>query len=193
MERITSQSGDLRHLGLKTLLILSSVRRPLTADELCDALAVETGQDAGVFDEDNVPDMEFVLSSCAGLVLHQPDNDIVQLVHKSTQEYLSSELGRCVTNAEAKMMTICMCYTEACKGSKDGSKRPFLAYLDKHSSYHALMADRKVGMPTDISNADVIQGTVRRQLVSTTFISLAKLRLCHTPCIFRTKKTPESR
>lgn len=77
MEQINGQPEDMRDLGLKMLLILTSARRPLTANELCHALAVEP-HSAG-FDQENIPELEIVLSACAGVVTYQPESQIVQI------------------------------------------------------------------------------------------------------------------
>lgn len=138
--RILDQDQELRDIALKTILILSLVRRPLTADELCHALAIEPGPTAADFDEDNVPDLDFVLSSCGGLVIFQPENGILQFVHKSTKDYFASAhtKAKLFPHAEAQMQAICYWYKMACKKCENGSSRPFLAYLEEHWGYHVI-------------------------------------------------------
>ena len=43
MERIMAQAGDRSRLGMAALMWISHAERPLRADELCHALAVELG------------------------------------------------------------------------------------------------------------------------------------------------------
>lgn len=48
----------------------------------------------GVHGPDLMPTIEDVLTASAGLIVHQPDSGIIQLVHKTTKEYLTSDDGR---------------------------------------------------------------------------------------------------
>lgn len=148
MEQILGQNYEIRQLALRTFLILSSSRRLITADELCDALAIEDKTDAGEFDEDNIPDLDIVLSACAGLVIHQPDNGLVQLVHKSTQDYFSETGEKWFPFADAQMNAICFSYEKSCGSMRGYTKRPFLAYLDQHRSYHSAKAEEMVRVPS---------------------------------------------
>lgn len=148
MEQILGQNYEVRQLALRTFLILSSSRRLITADELCDALAIEDKTDAGEFDEDNIPDLDIVLSACAGLVIHQPENGLVQLVHKSTQDYFSETREKWFPFADAQMNAICFSYEKSCGNVRGYTKRPFLAYLDQHRSYHSAKAEEMVRVPS---------------------------------------------
>ena len=53
IERIKAQDGDQSTLGIAALMWISHAERPLRADELCHALAVELG--SAEFNADNVP------------------------------------------------------------------------------------------------------------------------------------------
>lgn len=60
-------------------------KSPLTTPELQHALAVEAGDvELG---EDNIQEIEEVVSVCAGLVTVDEQSDIIRLVHYTTQEY----------------------------------------------------------------------------------------------------------
>ena len=63
--------------------------RPVTAEELCDALGLETR--SVDLDSQNVPTLRTVLSSCLGLVTVEPSSSTVWLVHSTLHEYLSSD------------------------------------------------------------------------------------------------------
>jgi len=62
IERIKAQGGDKSRLGMEALMWISHAERPLKADELCHALAVELGSTE--FDAGNVPSMS-TLVGCA--------------------------------------------------------------------------------------------------------------------------------
>ena len=74
IERIKAQAGDKSKLGMAALMWISHAERPLQADELCHALAVELG--SGDFNTGNVPLISILVNCCQGLLLwirkHQP-------------------------------------------------------------------------------------------------------------------------
>jgi len=65
---------------------ISHAERPLRADELCHALAVEIGSPN--FRIDNIPSISTVLASCQGLVVVEKEASTVRLIHFTLQEYL---------------------------------------------------------------------------------------------------------
>ena len=67
IKRIESQPSAMSGLARKALSWITYAERPLTTGELCHALAVGVGDDD--LDEDNVPEVEDVISVCAGLVV----------------------------------------------------------------------------------------------------------------------------
>ena len=98
MSRIQSQDERQRERATNAISILAYAERPLLAPELVHALSVgldldehsdieldKTGdlqsmsESLGVFDPDLMPTVEDVLAASAGLIVHQPDSDIVQL------------------------------------------------------------------------------------------------------------------
>lgn len=180
MKRINDQPKETSLLAMRTLLLLTYARRPLTVDELCHALAVEADEQDEKFDPDNVPEMEDVLPSCAGLVVVQSRHDspesstttslqtgsflafesengpslssegnmsgyadgaIVQLVHKSFQDYLSLTKSQWFPRAESIMATICRAYISACEDIGSTTDRHFLDYAKSRWGYHHLKAE----------------------------------------------------
>lgn len=53
--------------------------------ELYPALAIEVGE--ATLYEDNIPDVATIVPACVGLVAIDKQNDIIRLVHHTTQEY----------------------------------------------------------------------------------------------------------
>ncbi|KAK4503280.1 hypothetical protein PRZ48_006708 [Zasmidium cellare] len=86
IERVTSQQGDFKVLGLECLAWVVFAKRPLTLKELGHALA--TRSDEHGFDPDNVPDLAQLPSLCAGLITVNSTSKVVSLVHFTAQEYL---------------------------------------------------------------------------------------------------------
>lgn len=85
MERIKVQPIDFQDLAMLVLSWITFAERPLRSLELQHAIAIET--DTRVLDEENIQNVEDMVSVCAGLVTVDPASDVVRLVHYTTQEY----------------------------------------------------------------------------------------------------------
>jgi len=88
LTRLKGQKGTKSVLGLKVLKWVLYSERPLRAEELCHALAVEMGS-LGL-DPKNIPELRTLLSSCLGLVTVEASSSTVRLVHFTLQEHLLS-------------------------------------------------------------------------------------------------------
>ena len=86
--RIKAQDGDKSRLGMTALMWISNAERPLRADELCHALAVQLGTTD--FDFGNIPSISTLVSCCQGLITVDKEASTVRLIHFTLQEYLSS-------------------------------------------------------------------------------------------------------
>ncbi|RYP77344.1 hypothetical protein DL771_001139 [Monosporascus sp. 5C6A] len=76
MERIEGQLKDQGELAKQVLSWITCAKRPLTTTELQHALAVEEGNTE--LDEGNIPQIEDVVSVCAGLVTIDKESDIIR-------------------------------------------------------------------------------------------------------------------
>lgn len=85
MERINGQQAGFQLLAKNVLLWITRAKRPLTTSEIQHALAVEIGE--AQIDKDNFPEVEDIVSVCAGLVTVDDESNIIRLVHYKTQEY----------------------------------------------------------------------------------------------------------
>jgi hypothetical protein len=85
IKRIDGQLAEDRSLARRALFWISYAQRLLTTKELCYALAIEPGD--RTLNNDNIYDVEDVISVCAGLVTVDEENSIIRLVHYTTQEY----------------------------------------------------------------------------------------------------------
>ncbi|KAL6701697.1 hypothetical protein J3F84DRAFT_392180 [Trichoderma pleuroticola] len=108
MERVESQKPGFRQLALHALSWITFARRPLTVLELQTALGVEIDEHG--IDEENIPQIEEIISVCAGLVVTDEQSGMVRLVHYTTQEYLKQTKERWLPNAEDYITDICMSY-----------------------------------------------------------------------------------
>ncbi|OCK95650.1 purine and uridine phosphorylase [Cenococcum geophilum 1.58] len=108
MERIEDQIADSRELAKQVLSWITCAKRPLTTLELQHAIAVEIG--VSELDEDNLPEIEDMVSVCAGLVTINEESGIIRLVHYTTQEYLERTLTSWFPNAQSDIATTCVTY-----------------------------------------------------------------------------------
>ena len=88
LARIKAQSIRRSTLGVAALMWICHSERPLGAEELCQALAIEIGWVD--HSADNVPSIRTVLSCCQGLAVKDEDGSTVRLIHFTLQEYLTS-------------------------------------------------------------------------------------------------------
>lgn len=108
MERIKMQTEGLQQLANNVLSWITYAKRPLTTTELQHALAVET--DEPELDEENLPQVEDMVSVCAGLVTIDEESDIIRLVHYTTQEYFERTRSDWFPDAETNITNICATY-----------------------------------------------------------------------------------
>ncbi len=108
MERIEGQVSDQEELAKQVLSWITCAKRPLATSELQHALGVEVGELE--LDSDNLPQIEDMVSVCAGLVAVDKESGIIRLVHYTAQEYFRRTQNRWFPNAEAKIATTCATY-----------------------------------------------------------------------------------
>ena len=108
MERVGSQVKDQEELAKQILSWITCAKRPLTTSELQHALAVEEGESA--LDEENLPQIEDMVSVCAGLVAVDKESNIIRLVHYTTQEYFERTQNHWFPNVETNITATCVTY-----------------------------------------------------------------------------------
>jgi len=141
LDRIKGQGGEKSRLGMAALMWISHSERPLKANELCHALAVEIGSPR--LNSDNVPSMGTLLACCQGLVAVDREASTVRLIHFTLQEYLRvhPELS---SIAHSTMAETCLSYlnsqqVKALSTSPfpDPQGTPFLEYSSPYWGVHA--------------------------------------------------------
>ncbi|KAF2175317.1 hypothetical protein K469DRAFT_756296 [Zopfia rhizophila CBS 207.26] len=98
MERINNQTEGSQALANRVLYWITHAKRALASVELQHALAVRDG--AVGLNEKFVPEVEDMVSDCAGLVTVDEESGIIRLVHHTTQEYLERTQKRWFPDAE---------------------------------------------------------------------------------------------
>ncbi|MCJ1284853.1 hypothetical protein MMC26_004190 [Xylographa opegraphella] len=108
MKRIEGQLSDQAELAKEVLSWITCAKRPLTTLELQHALAIKA--DHTEFDEGNKPDIEDIVSVCAGLVTVDEEGGIIRLVHYTTQEYFERTQKEWFPTADFDISASCVTY-----------------------------------------------------------------------------------
>ncbi|KAL7795634.1 hypothetical protein V8C43DRAFT_279577 [Trichoderma afarasin] len=107
-ERINGQKEGFRNLATRVLTWISFAKRPLYTKELQHALAVKIGTD--VLDEDDIPQVQDMVSFCAGLVTVDEESDVIRLAHYTTQEFFDRKKSDWFPDAEVMIAATCISY-----------------------------------------------------------------------------------
>ena len=108
LERIGGQVKDQEELAKQVLSWITCAKRPLTTSELQHALTVEVGE--FTLDEENLSQIEDMVSVCAGLVAVDKESNIIRLVYYTTREYFERTQNHWYPNAETDITAICVTY-----------------------------------------------------------------------------------
>ena len=126
---------------MAAVMWISHVERPLYADELCHALAVEIGSPN--LNTDNVPTIGTVLACCQGLVVVEKESSTVRLIHFTLQEYLRAHPD-IFCAAHSTTAETCLTYLNSqqvkafpASHSPDPQDTPFLEYSSLYWGVHA--------------------------------------------------------
>jgi len=139
--RIKGQSGNKARFGIAALMWISHSERPLKADELCHALAVEIGSPN--LNTDNVPSIGIVLICCQGLVSVDKETSTVRLIHFTLQGYLRAH-PELFSTVHSTMAETCLTYLNSqevralsTSPAPDLQGTPFLEYSSLYWGVHA--------------------------------------------------------
>lgn len=108
MQRIHGQLLDQKELAMTVFMWIVYAKRPLKTSELQHALGVELG--ALEFFEDNLPDLDDIVSTCCGLVTVDEESQIIRLIHYTTQEFFDRRGSEIFPNAQAQIANVCLNY-----------------------------------------------------------------------------------
>ena len=141
LDRIRGQGGGKSRLGMAALMWISHSERPLRANELCHALAVEIGSPN--LNTYNVPSIGTLLTCCQGLIAVDKETSTVRLIHFTLQEYLRSHPDLFGTT-HSTMAETCLSYLNSQQVKAlpinpfpDLQDIPFLEYSSLYWGAHA--------------------------------------------------------
>jgi len=139
--RIKGQGGEKTRLGMAALMWVSHSERPLKADELCFALAVEIGSPN--LNPENIPSISTILACCQGLVVVGKEASTARLIHFTLQEYLRAH-PELFGPAHSIMAETCLSYLNSQQVKAFSTSRspsfqdtPFLEYSSLYWGVHA--------------------------------------------------------
>jgi hypothetical protein len=153
LERIEGQRASHFKLAKNVLTWITLAKRPLTTAELCCALAVELGE--AELDPENKPDVDDIVSVCAGLVVVDQESAIIRLVHYTTQEYFERISSRLNPDGQLRIAETCLTYLSfsvfesgSCATDEEFEERlrqhELLDYAAKYCGEHTRCVDAKV-------------------------------------------------
>lgn len=171
MTRIEGQVKDQKELAKLVLSWITCAKRPLTTSELQHALAVDPGDSE--LGEDNLPQLEDMISVCAGLVTVDEESHIIRLVHYTVQEYFERTRKDWFPNAEENITATCVTYlsfstfeTGFCLTNENLRERlqlnPLYDYTARNWGYHARLASEEV----EQSMLDLLQSETKSSACS---------------------------
>ncbi|KAJ5628952.1 hypothetical protein N7490_011180 [Penicillium lividum] len=110
VERIKIQDPRRQRLAKDTLSWVICAKRPLTTLELRTALTIELGESD--LNEEDLYDLEDIISSCAGLITVGSDGtkEVVQLAHYTMQEYFTRHQAELFPEADKTITASCLTY-----------------------------------------------------------------------------------
>lgn len=108
IQRIKCQLPEDTALAMCVLAWIINAKRPLTIVELCHAVAIEPKQE--ILDPEDIPDINDLVSVCAGLISVDEESEIVRLVHYTTQKYLERTQDLWNPGSRLSVASACLTY-----------------------------------------------------------------------------------
>lgn len=151
IDRIWSQRDEALALAKQVLSWLTYAKRSLTVVELQLALSI-TPADTHGLDKEALPDQDFLISVCAGLITVDRESNIIRFVHYTTQEYFERIRDTRLPDAEIDIASTCLKYISLVEATSYGyhevinclSRDSMLAYAGRYWGFHARSQEDKM-------------------------------------------------
>lgn len=146
MRRIRFENpSDHADLAMKVLTWIFFAFRPLRVQELQHAIATEVGDTS--LDDAGIPDRDFLVSTCVGMIGISDESDTVSLVHYTAQEYFDRYGKALFEPVKREIAQTCLTYLsfDVFKDLGDGQqsstadlsvRHPLLGYAAQHWGDH---------------------------------------------------------
>jgi len=110
MERIFVQDVERQAIAKAALIWITYAKRRLNVHELLHAIAIHFDPKITCLDSEILIDVEDLLSCCLGLVVVNREDEIIRLVHYTTQNYLENAFDRVDKNTS--IAKSCLAYLD---------------------------------------------------------------------------------
>ena len=159
MGRINGQEQGFKDLAHKVLSWITCAKRQITTTELQHGLAVEVQKLE--LDKENFPQIEDIVSACAGLVTVDEESNIIRLVHYTTQQYFERTWTSWFPDAQINITSVCVTYlsfdifkTGFCQSDEEFEARlqtnVLYDYAARYWGHHAHTASIKEDLILDL-------------------------------------------
>jgi len=139
LERIRAQGEGRARLGMDAIMWIAYSERPLSPDELSQALGVAIGSTD--LDNDNAPSIRTILNCSLGLVTVDSSSSKVRLVHFTLQEHILAN-PTLFYNSHSRIAEVCLtylnfgCIMELSPSLPSPPTPPFLEYASRYWGAH---------------------------------------------------------
>lgn len=110
VERLNNEDGEVQGLAKETLSWITFAKRPLTTLELRHVLAVDVLEFKVEFDEENLTDIDSVISACGGLITVDKPSNTLSFVHCTGLHYFERTWTTWFPTAHENITLICVIY-----------------------------------------------------------------------------------
>jgi len=178
MHRISGQTDDQRQLATQVLSWITFAKRPLTIQELQHALAVDIyDYQSDCFESDNITDIDFIRSVCAGLVTVDKIVGVIRLVHHTAQQYFDQTRAEHFPRGDWQIATTChqyLCYRNVSPEpllSRDEYRKrlqqwPLYGYASEYWHEHIDMSKRHSDIGNFLKNAYACAGAYQTAVIA---------------------------
>ena len=174
LDRIRSQSSEDAALANRTLHWIVHAVRPLTVREMQCALAIRPGD--LTLDEDGEPDIDLLISMCAGIVLIEKSTETITLVHYTAQEFLLNSPNQLREGWQLGLAETCITHLlfsdfESGPDTNDTDLEdklvtyPLLRYAARYWSTHVRKCTTSMSSGTIDTTLDLLQQQPRVELI----------------------------
>ena len=110
LSRILGPQNSRRIRTKQLLSYINTGTRHLTHAEMRIALSITPGN--AVLDPEAICDLESIVACCAGVVIVEPESQLVRFVHATLQEYIARNSASLGLDAEFDLSELCLTYLQ---------------------------------------------------------------------------------
>ncbi|KAK6358787.1 hypothetical protein TWF730_008106 [Orbilia blumenaviensis] len=149
LKRINDQNEDFKDLALRVLSWIVYSERPLKKQELQHALSIDPSSGKRKLDGRDFPELNDIVSVCAGLVTIDEESNIVRLIHYTTQEYFNHAWQGQLCDHQNYIAQACATYIlfeqfDTVEAALSGALYPYAARNWGHHARKSLVTDTRL-------------------------------------------------